>query len=93
VHARKTCGYPDIMFGRRDIEVVHPSDESRIRIDYGRFHEAFEGSRGGPDTLFIAASAFGFRTLVFLRIAAATTFPVSGAAAVLHFQFSPRWKQ
>ena len=43
VHARKTYDYQDIMFGRRYFDVVHPSDEGRVRIDYGRFHDTFEG--------------------------------------------------
>ena len=43
VHARKSYDYPDIMFGRRYFDVIHPSDDGRIRIDYGRFHDTFEG--------------------------------------------------
>jgi inward rectifier potassium channel len=43
VHARKTYDYPVIMFGRRYFDVVHPSDDGRVRIDYGRFHDTFEG--------------------------------------------------
>ena len=43
VHARKTYDHPDIMFGRRYVDVVHPSADGRVRIDYGRFHDTFEG--------------------------------------------------
>jgi inward rectifier potassium channel len=43
VHARKTYDYPDIMFGQRYVDVVQPSVDGRVRIDYGRFHDTFEG--------------------------------------------------
>ena len=42
VHARKTYDFPDILFGRRYVDVVHPSGDGRVRIDYGRFHDTFE---------------------------------------------------
>jgi inward rectifier potassium channel len=43
VHARKTYDYPDVMFGQRYVDVVQPSVDGRVRIDYGRFHDTFEG--------------------------------------------------
>jgi inward rectifier potassium channel len=43
VHARKTYDHPNVRFGRRYFDVIHPSDDGRIRIDYGRFHDTFEG--------------------------------------------------
>ena len=43
VHARKTYEHTDILFGQRYVDVVEPSDDGRVRIDYGRFHDTFEG--------------------------------------------------
>jgi len=43
VHARKTYDHPDIKFGQRYVDVVYPSDDGRVKIDYGRFHDTFEG--------------------------------------------------
>ena len=43
VHARKPYSHHDILFGRRYVDVLDTSDDGRIRIDYGRFHDTFEG--------------------------------------------------
>jgi inward rectifier potassium channel len=43
VHARKTYEHGDILFGQRFVDVVQPSVDGRVRIDYGRFHDTFEG--------------------------------------------------
>jgi inward rectifier potassium channel len=43
VHARKTYDHPEIVFGRRYVDVVLPSVDGRVKIDYGRFHDTFEG--------------------------------------------------
>jgi inward rectifier potassium channel len=43
VHARKSYEHSDILFGQRYVDVVQPSDDGRVRIDYGRFHDTFEG--------------------------------------------------
>src|ERR1700760_192238 len=43
VHARKTYEHDDILFGQRFVDVVQPSVDGRVRIDYGRFHDTFEG--------------------------------------------------
>jgi len=43
VHARKTYDHPDIMFGQRYVDVLEVTDDGRVRIDYGRFHDTFEG--------------------------------------------------
>src|SRR6202012_2768294 len=43
VNARKTYEHADILFGQRYVDVVVPSDDGRVRIDYGRFHDTFEG--------------------------------------------------
>src|ERR1700759_1647715 len=43
VHARKVYEHEDILFGQRYVDVVQPSVDGRVRIDYGRFHDTFEG--------------------------------------------------
>ena len=43
VHARKSYEYTDILFGQRYVDVVRTSADGRVRIDYGRFHDTFEG--------------------------------------------------
>jgi inward rectifier potassium channel len=43
VHARKTYEYPDIRFGHRYADILDTSDDGRLRIDYGRFHDTVEG--------------------------------------------------
>jgi len=43
VHARKVYEHDDILFGQRFVDVVQPSIDGRVRIDYGRFHDTFEG--------------------------------------------------
>jgi inward rectifier potassium channel len=43
VHARKPYEHGDIRFGHRYVDVLSVSDDGRVRIDYGRFHDTFEG--------------------------------------------------
>jgi len=43
VHARKTYEHDDILFGHRYVDVLSIFDDGRIKIDYGRFHDTFEG--------------------------------------------------
>jgi inward rectifier potassium channel len=43
VHARKSYEHPEIRFGHRYVDVLSTSDDGRVRIDYGRFHDTFEG--------------------------------------------------
>lgn len=43
VHARKSYDHPDILFGRRYVDVLGTADDGRVRIDYGRFHDTLEG--------------------------------------------------
>jgi inward rectifier potassium channel len=43
VHARKTYEHPAIRFGHRYAEILGTTDDGRLRIDYGRFHETVEG--------------------------------------------------
>jgi inward rectifier potassium channel len=43
VHARQSYEHPDILFGHRYADILDTSDEGRLRIDYGRFHDTFEG--------------------------------------------------
>ena len=43
VHARKSYEHPDIRFGHRYAEILGTTDDGRLRIDYGRFHETLEG--------------------------------------------------
>jgi len=42
VHARKSYDYGDIRFGRRYADILDITDQGRLRIDYGRFHETLE---------------------------------------------------
>src|ERR1700758_416568 len=39
VHARKSYDHPTIRFGHRYADVLSTTDDGRIRIDYGRFHD------------------------------------------------------
>jgi inward rectifier potassium channel len=43
VHARKNYDHPEIRFGHRYADVVSASPDGRVRIDYGKFHDTFEG--------------------------------------------------
>src|SRR6266478_3189643 len=43
VHARKSYAHSAIRFGDRYADVLSTSQDGRVRIDYGRFHETFEG--------------------------------------------------
>jgi inward rectifier potassium channel len=43
VHARKSYDHADIRFGQRYADILDTSEDGRIKIDYGRFHETFEG--------------------------------------------------
>ena len=43
VHARKSYEHPDIRFGHRYAEILGTTEDGRLRIDYGRFHETVEG--------------------------------------------------
>jgi inward rectifier potassium channel len=40
---RKSYEYPDVRFGHRYADIIDTSEDGRLRIDYGRFHETFEG--------------------------------------------------
>jgi inward rectifier potassium channel len=42
VHARKSYDYPDIRFGHRYADILDTSEDGRLKIDYGRFHDTFE---------------------------------------------------
>jgi inward rectifier potassium channel len=42
VHARKSYEHPDIRFGHRYVDVLGISEDGKVRIDYGRFHDTFE---------------------------------------------------
>jgi inward rectifier potassium channel len=42
VHARKSYDYSDIRFGHRYADILGTSEDGRLRIDYGRFHETLE---------------------------------------------------
>jgi inward rectifier potassium channel len=42
VHARKSYDHSDIRFGQRYADIIGTSEDGRIRINYGRFHETFE---------------------------------------------------
>jgi inward rectifier potassium channel len=43
IHARKSYQHPEIHFGHRYVDVVSTAQDGRVRIDYGRFHDTFEG--------------------------------------------------
>jgi inward rectifier potassium channel len=43
VYARKSYAHPDIRFGHRYADILGTSADGRLKIDYGRFHETFEG--------------------------------------------------
>ncbi len=42
IHARRSYDHPDIRFGHRYAEILDASEDGRIRIDYGKFHQTFE---------------------------------------------------
>ena len=39
VHARKTYDHPDIRFGHRYVEILSNTEDGRLRVDYGLFHD------------------------------------------------------
>ncbi len=43
VHARKSYEHPEIRFGHRYADVLSRTEDGRVTIDYGRFHDTFEG--------------------------------------------------
>src|SRR3954451_2437233 len=43
VHARKSYDHSDIRFGHRYEDILDTSEDGRLKIDYGRFHETLEG--------------------------------------------------
>jgi inward rectifier potassium channel len=43
VHARKSYERTDIRFGHRYADILDTSEDGRLKIDYGRFHETMEG--------------------------------------------------
>jgi inward rectifier potassium channel len=43
VHARKSYDHSDIRFGHRYADILDTTEDGRLRIDYGRFHETLEG--------------------------------------------------
>ena len=43
VHARKSYDHPDIRFGHRYADILDTSEDGRLRIDYGKFHETLQG--------------------------------------------------
>jgi inward rectifier potassium channel len=43
VHARKSYDHTDIRFGHRYADILDTSEDGRLRIDYGRFHETLGG--------------------------------------------------
>ena len=43
VHARRTYNHADILFGRHYADILGTSEDGRIKIDYGRFHETMPG--------------------------------------------------
>jgi inward rectifier potassium channel len=43
VHARKSYDHSDILFGQRYADILDTSQDGRLKIDYGKFHETLEG--------------------------------------------------
>jgi inward rectifier potassium channel len=43
VHARKSYDHSDIRFGQHYADILDTSEDGRVRIDYGKFHETIEG--------------------------------------------------
>src|ERR1700716_2754605 len=43
VHARRSYDHSDIRFGQRYADILDTSQDGRIRIDYGKFHQTVEG--------------------------------------------------
>jgi inward rectifier potassium channel len=43
VHARRTYNHSDILFGQHYADILDTSEDGRLRIDYGRFHETLPG--------------------------------------------------
>ncbi len=43
VHARRSYDHTDIRFGQRYADILDTSEDDRIRIDYGKFHETLDG--------------------------------------------------
>ncbi len=43
VHARKSYEHPEIRFGHRYADVLSRTEDGRVTIDYGRFHDTLEG--------------------------------------------------
>jgi inward rectifier potassium channel len=42
VHARKTYDHVDIRHGHRYADIIGTSEDGRLRIDYGRFHDTYQ---------------------------------------------------
>jgi inward rectifier potassium channel len=43
VHARKSYEHSDIRFGRRYADIIDTTEDGRLRIDYGKFHQTLKG--------------------------------------------------
>jgi inward rectifier potassium channel len=43
IHARKTYDHTNIRFGQRYVDILETFDNSRVRIDYGKFHDTEAG--------------------------------------------------
>jgi inward rectifier potassium channel len=43
VHARRSYAHSDILFGQHYADILDTSEDGRLRIDYGRFHETLPG--------------------------------------------------
>jgi inward rectifier potassium channel len=43
VHAQKIYNHSEIRFGHRYADILSTSDDGRLRVDYGRFHQTLEG--------------------------------------------------
>src|SRR5260221_1978574 len=42
VHARKSYDHPEIRIGHRYAEILETTEDGRLRVDYGRFHETLQ---------------------------------------------------
>jgi inward rectifier potassium channel len=43
IHARRSYDHNEIRFGQRYADILDTSEDGRLRIDYGKFHETLDG--------------------------------------------------
>jgi len=43
IHARRSYDHTDILFGQRYADILDATEDGRLRINYGKFHETLDG--------------------------------------------------